>query len=186
MKKTFWLLSVGVLLMTGCSDNQKQIKPSSTPSLIKREETLTLGVKFKQAVYFQNRRKYNKAIEIYDSIINDYHEKEDKSILSSIYINKFECSLLINRAYREQDMNDFLRRFGNNERDMMAFEVLYILARAKGKSMDGKVEEWASKYRNYRLDGWTFVYIDDWINQIEHTQIRKRLNRYVSIFKKYL
>jgi len=173
--------------MTGCSDKQKKLEPTfQTPLTNKSEEPSTVRIKFKKAVSFQNRREYAKAIAIYDSILNDYQGKEDKRILSSIYINKFECSLLINRGYRQQDVNDFLRRFGNNSRDMMGFEVLYILDSAKSRPMDGKVEEWASKYRNHRLDGWTFIYIDDWIKQIEYAKVRKRLNRYVSIFKKYL
>lgn len=185
MKKTLFTLVIGAFLIVGCSHHQ-ELKPTSsrdTGTQRKSEENFAILLQFNKAVDFQNSREYAKAISIYDTIINYYSAREDKGILSSAYINKFECSLLINRGYRKSDIEDFLRRFGQDPKQMMAFEVLYILDSAKTKSMDSEVERWSSKYRNQRLEDWTFKYIDNWVQRIENVNARNRVKRYVSIFK---
>lgn len=188
MNKTLLSLVAVSFLMIGCS--HKEVRPSTVPSSVKTDkksiEELAVLLKFNEAVEFQNRRSYANAIQIYDSIISYYSGKENRGILSSVYINKFECSLLINKGYRQNDIEDYLKQFANDPQKLMAFEVLYILDGAKRKSMDAEVERWSSKYRNHRLNDWTFKYIDDWIRRQEDVNKRNRLNRYVSIFKKSL
>ena len=187
INKTLLSLVTIAFLMGGCSEHQPQ--PTAPVRSQKNNQDvvkLALLLKFNQAVELQKQRDYSGAIEIYDQIINYYRGQEDKGILASAYINKFECSLLINRGYREQDIADFLQRFGHNEQKMMGFEVLYILDGAKVKSMDNKLAEWREKYNGQKLEDWTFMYIDDWATRMENAPVRNRVKRYVSIFKRYL
>jgi len=190
MKKSLFLLSVTLLLVTGCSNKQHSvnINPSQEKQTLYSEtEKKEILVKFERAVVLQKQRKYAEAIEVYDSLINYYRNRENgRGILSVVYINKFECSLLSNRGYDKRDLEDYLRRFGRISSQLMKFEILYILEEGKRKSMDSLVEKWHSKYQGQRLDGWTFAYIDDWIQHLENATIRNRLKRYVSIFKKSL
>ena len=187
MNKTLLLISIiGLLLTTGCVEKKEYIKAPILRTTKANRSSFNVSMKFEEAIGFQNQRNYAKAIEIYNSIINYYRNREDKRALAGVYINKFECSLLTNRGYSKRDVEDFLRRFGNNPREMMSFEVLYILDGAKTQSMDGEIEQWTSKYRGQRMSEWTFKYIDDWIKRMENTRVRNRLNRYVSIFKRFL
>ena len=185
MNRKLLLLSVSILILTGCSEKNTQL-PRPVPNKVSYNQNSTVASKFEEAIAFQNNRDYARAIEAYDEIINHYRGRENKGILSSVYINKFECALVSNRGYKEQDVEDFLRRFGNDKKELMQFELLYILDTAKTRSMDRKIEQWVSRYRGEHLDGWTFKYIDDWIARMENATVRNRLSRYVSIFKKFL
>ena len=186
MKKKLLMLSVvSILILTGCSEKNAQLQRPVSNKVFYNQNS-TVASKFEEAVAFQNKREYARAIEAYDAIINHYRGREDKGVLSSVYINKFECALVSNQGYEEQDLTDFLRRFGNDKKELMQFELLYILDTAKTRSMDAKMEQWVSRYRGERLDGWTFKYIEDWVVRMENATVRNRLIRYVSIFKKFL
>jgi hypothetical protein len=202
MSRTKILISLCVILViSGCSTKEpkppKQLEqpkerlhvisePNQIQALVTKPQKSDIETKLSRAISLQDQRRYSEAIELYNSIIRQHGDSKYRKVIESSYINMFECSLLSNRDFRLSDVKSFLEKFGRDRNSLMELEVLHLLSQARRASIDAKVEKWSSEYRGYRLQNWTFKYIDDWAEHIEQSNVRNRLKRYIRVFKRFL
>jgi len=187
IKKITTSLLITGFIFTGCSNSQtSNVAPQTIQKSSINIQDSDITLRFKKANSLQNKKNFAEAIEVYNSIIRKYSHSEYKDLTKSAYINMFECSVLSDRTFRITDVNNFLEKFGRNKSFLMTFELLHILNQAKRRSVDEKVEKWASEYRGIKLRDWTFSYIDYWATHTKQPEIRSRLRRYIKIFKKFI
>jgi len=132
------------------------------------------------------------AIEIYDNIINNYERVQQSSTtnlpiplkIEYAIINNIELSLITNNddsKYRE--LSD--KYLSDSKNTKTQLDMLAILRDAQVSNQDEAMRDWQEKNKDYQFSDWSFSELQQWNNQMEESERKTRIKRYLNEFIKY-
>jgi tetratricopeptide (TPR) repeat protein len=159
---------------------------------------------------YDNKEEYDNAIEAYQKAI-EINPKKDEAYYnmgiayyslgqfdevikalsmalhinpnnSSAYSNLFELQLTQNQAFDQELEKKYLERFQDEKETFIAYEMLKILQNISHKK-EVNVEQWKQKYEGVSMGGWSFDELGEWIDEVEDTVLKARLQEALEVFK---
>lgn len=127
------------------------------------------------------------SMEILDKIIDKYRDSNNRASSQNFeyaVINNIELALVTNsddREYREL-ANESLLNIPDTKPQL---EMLQILRDAQEVNQDEAMKRWKSKYKNYKFENWSFDTLNEWNSQMEDSEERARIKKYIDEFSKH-
>ena len=137
-----------------------------------------------KGVTFGMNREFDKAIKIYEEIVETFVFSKDKDIMKKVFsalINKIEINLILGNKNLKQDLDLYLDLVKENKEELVLFEMLQIFEKAKKFNQDDEIKEWQIKFKDVKLVNWSFDELETWADNLEN-EVKERILRYIEIF----
>ncbi len=129
----------------------------------------------------------HEAMEIFDTLITNYKEKNTKVIPQNIVyaiVNNIELSLISNKD--DSEYQDLAQEYLQNSKDSLTeIEMLNILKNAQEEDQGEAIDEWEKEHKDFQFENWSFKELKQWNNQMEESESKDRIHEYLDRFIKY-
>ena len=153
------------------------------------------GNEFKQIVadalfaksYLLMKDNGEESMEILDELIDRYKNSTDKGLAKNFeysVINNIELALITNND--DSDYRELADKYLSDKADTKPQLDMYnILKNAQEENQDEAIKEWEKKYKDYRFENWSFEELQRWNRDMEDSEAKKRIKRYLDGFIKH-
>jgi tetratricopeptide (TPR) repeat protein len=131
--------------------------------------------------------KAENAIEVYTELVRRFKDSTDNSILGKVakaLSNKIETNFILGNENSKEDLDLCFSLSKENKEQLLKFEMLQILGKAKGSNQNSEIKEWQVKFKDTRLGDWSFDELKTWAKTLEN-DVKERILRYVDIFENH-
>jgi len=153
------------------------------------------GKEFKQVVadalfaksYLLMKDNGEESMEILDELIDKYKNSTDKGLSKNFeysVINNIELALITNND--DSDYRELANKYLSDKADTKPQLDMYnILKNAQEENQDEAMKEWERQYKDYRFENWSFEELQRWNRDMEDSEAKKRIKRYLDGFIKH-
>ena len=153
------------------------------------------GNEFKQVVadalfaksYLLMKDNGEESMEILDELIDRYKNSTDKGLAKNFeysVINNIELALITNND--DSDYRELADKYLSDKADTKPQLDMYdILKNAQEDNQDEAMKEWEKKYKDYRFENWSFEELQRWNRDMEDSEAKRRIKRYLDGFIKH-
>ncbi|MCT7589021.1 tetratricopeptide repeat protein [Aliarcobacter butzleri] len=131
--------------------------------------------------------KAEKAIKVYDELIEKFKDSKDNNILkrvASALLNKMEMNLILKKTNSKEDLDLFLNLVKEDKEKLSQFEMIQIFEKAKDTNQDEEIKNWQIEFKDVKIKDWNFFELKTWAETLED-EAKEKVLRYIDIFEKY-
>ncbi|MDN5094651.1 tetratricopeptide repeat protein [Aliarcobacter butzleri] len=131
--------------------------------------------------------KAEEAIKVYDELIEKFKDSKDNNILervASALLNKMEMNLILENKNSKEDLDLCIGLLKDNKKQLLKFEMLKILEKAKDSNQDEKIKNWQIEFKDTKFRDWSFDELKTWAETLQD-EAKERVLRYINIFEKH-
>ena len=125
------------------------------------------------------------AMQILDTLIDKYEKQGIKKLPEEIEIailNNLELSIITNND--DEKYIELANKYLSDSPDTKPLlDMLEIIKNAQDLNQDEALAEWKNNYGDYRFGDWSFQEVRRWINNVEDTETRDRVIKYINAFE---
>ena len=125
------------------------------------------------------------AMQILDTLIDKYEKQGIKKLPEEIEVailNNLELSIITNND--DEKYIELANKYLSDSPDTKPLlDMLEIIKNAQDLNQDEALAEWKNNYGDYRFGDWSFQEVRRWINNVEDTETRDRVIKYINAFE---
>jgi len=137
--------------------------------------------------YLLMKDNSEESMEILDELIDKYKNSTDKGLAQNFeysVINNIELALITNND--DSDYRELANKYLSDKADTKPQLDMYnILKNAQEENQDKAMKEWERQYKDYRFENWSFEELQRWNRDMEDSEAKKRIKRYLDGFIKH-
>ena len=109
------------------------------------------------------------------------HINSNKSL---VYANLFELQLTQNQPFDQALEKKYIELFQNKKESFIEYEMLKILQNITHKK-EVNLKQWKQKFKGVSMGGWSFDELEAWINGVEDSDVKSKLQDTLAVFKEH-
>ncbi len=144
-------------------------------------------VLFNKGYFYGKQEKYIESIETYNLLIDKFKNLTDTDTLGYLktaLMNKIEINLILDKINSKEDLDLYFELIKDKKEELLKFEMLQIIEKAKKLNQDKEIKEWQVKYKDTKLVDWSFDELKTWVEKLEK-EPKERILRYIKIFENH-
>ena len=144
-------------------------------------------VLFNKGYFYGRQEKFSKSIETYNILIDKFKNLTDTDTLwylKTALMNKIEINLILDKTNSKEDLDLYFELIKDKKEELLKFEMLQIIEKAKKLNQDKEIKEWQVKYKDTKLVDWSFDELKTWVEKLEK-EPKERILRYIKIFENH-
>lgn len=142
------------------------------------DKGVTLGI---------SKEGFYKAIKVYDELVDRFKDSKEERILKrviSALLNKIEINLILGNKNLERDLDLYFDLVKENKQELLGFEMLQILEKAKNLNQEDEIKAWQIKFKDIKMENWSFLELKTWAETLEN-EAKERILKYIDIFENH-
>jgi tetratricopeptide (TPR) repeat protein len=153
-------------------------------SIILEEVVIALGGK---GLILGRLGEFEKAIKTYDELIEKFKDSKENNILEQVLsalVNKIEINLILGNENLKKDLDLYSMLTKGSKEHFSKLEMLQIFEKAKKSNQDEQIKKWQIKFKDTKLEGWSFKELKILSETLEG-EVKERILRYINIFENH-